>query len=65
LEYSRVRVLEEVPEDLYGPAYATATTVADSPNPTKAKEFVAMLVAEKGQAVFRKYDLPSLDAESK
>ena len=60
LQYSRVRILQEVPEELYGPAYATAATLVQSANPAKAKEFVALLVSEQGQAIFRKYDLPSL-----
>ena len=60
LQYSRVRILEEVPEDLYGPAHATAAAMVKAPNPAKAQEFLELLVSEEGQAVFRKYDLPSL-----
>ena len=60
LQYSRVRILEEVPEDLYGPAYATAAAMVKATNPAKAQEFLEFLVSEEGQAVFRKYDLPSL-----
>jgi len=60
LQYSRVRIIKEVPEDLYGPAYATAAALVNAPNPSKAREFLELLVSEEGQAVFRKYDLPSL-----
>ena len=60
LQYSRVRVLEEVPKDLYGPAYATAAALIEAPNPAKAKEFLDLLLSAEGQAVLRKYDMPSL-----
>lgn len=65
LEYSRVRVLEEVPQDLYGPAYATAAVLNQSPSPALAKEFVGLLVSDEGQGIFRKYDLPSLGKDAK
>jgi molybdate transport system substrate-binding protein len=63
LQYSRVRILEEVPKSLYGPAYVTAAPLVDPPNPEKAREFIALLLSKEGQDMFRKYDLPSMDSK--
>lgn len=58
IQYSRVRVLDEVPKDLYGPAYATAAVLTNSPNAAKAKEFIGLLLSEEGRAILAEYDLP-------
>lgn len=58
IQYSRVRVLGEVPKDLYGPAYATAALLAGSPNPELAREFLDMLLDDEGRAILEEFDLP-------
>jgi len=58
IQYSRVRVLGEVPKDLYGPAYATAAVLVASPNAAKAQEFVGLLLSEEGRAILAEFDLP-------
>jgi len=60
IEYSKVSVLEPMPPDAYGPAYATAVVLKDSPQRQLATAFVDMLVAPEGQAVLRKFDMPAL-----
>jgi molybdate transport system substrate-binding protein len=58
IQYSRVRVLEEVPKDLYGPAYATAAILTNSPNAAQAKEFIGLLLSDEGRTILAEYDLP-------
>lgn len=60
LEYSKVRVIEPVPPGTYGPAFATVGILRKAANPELAHEYVAFLLSDAGQGIFRSYDLPSL-----
>jgi len=60
LEYCKVRIIQSVPNDLYGPAYASAVVLKTAPNPGLAEAFIDMLLSENGQAILRAYELPSL-----
>jgi len=58
LEYSRVRVLQKVPDELYGPAYGCIGILADSPNRELAERFIAFLYSPKGRAILEKLGVP-------
>ena len=60
LAYSKVRIIESVPDRLYGPAYATIALLKDSPNRDLGAEFVKLLRAKEGQAILARYELPCL-----
>ena len=64
LEYSRVRVIQSVPNDMYGPAYAAAVVLKNARQAALAEEFVQMLLAEDGQRILRSYDLPCLPSQA-
>jgi len=60
LEYSKVRVIQSVPENLYGPARATLAVMSTASRRDLADEFVKMAFSEPGRAVFAKFDMPCL-----
>lgn len=60
IEYSKVSVLDPMPPDTYGPAYATAVVLKDSPRRQLAIAFADMLVSPAGQKVLHKFDMPAL-----
>ena len=60
LEYSKVRVIESVPADLYGPAYATVAVLSTKAHRDLADEFVALVFSEAGAKIMGKYDMPCL-----
>jgi molybdate transport system substrate-binding protein len=62
LEYSKVRIIESVPGELYGPAYASIAVLKDSPNRDLGAAFVKLVVSDKGQALLAKYEVPCLDS---
>jgi molybdate transport system substrate-binding protein len=60
LEYSKVRVIQSVPSELYGPAYATLAVMASASHRETADEFVKLAFSEAGRAVLAKFDMPCL-----
>ena len=64
LEYCKVRIIQSVPDDLYGPAYASAAVLKTAPNAGLAEAFIDMLLSADGQAILRSYELPSLKPEA-
>lgn len=64
LEYSKVRIVESVPADLYGPAYATIAVVADTPRRALAEAFIELVLSPVGRETMAAYDLPSLEGEA-
>lgn len=62
LEYSKVRIIESVPAELYGPAYASIALLKDSPNRDLGAAFVKLVLSEEGQALLAKYEVPCLDS---
>ena len=61
LEYSKVRIVESVPREAYGPAYASIALLRDSPNRELGSSFVSMVMSAAGQAVLAKYEVPCMD----
>lgn len=57
LEYAKVRVIQSVPAEYYGPAYASIALLNES---QLARAFVDLILSSEGQAVFKSYDLPCL-----
>jgi molybdate transport system substrate-binding protein len=60
LEYSKVRVIESVPGDFYGPAYATVAVMSSTTHRELADEFVTLMFSEVGTQTLAKYDMPCL-----
>ncbi|NOY81553.1 MAG: molybdate ABC transporter substrate-binding protein [Kiritimatiellaeota bacterium] len=58
LAYSKVRILEKVPINLYDPAYGSIGILAGAPRRDLAEEFVALVLSPEGQAILAKYDVP-------
>lgn len=61
LEYAKVRVIQSVPKEYYGPAHAAVAVLREAPEAALANAFVDLLLSAEGQAVFKAYDLPCLD----
>ncbi len=64
LEYSRVRILESVPEDSYDPAFACIATLAKAAHPQLAGEFVQFLLSPEGQDLLDSHDIPRLEPKA-
>jgi len=60
LEYSKVRILEKVPFDTYGPAYACIAPLISSQNRKLADEFIGYLLSKAGQDLLRSKDVPTV-----
>jgi molybdate transport system substrate-binding protein len=61
LDYSKVRIIESVPNELYGPAYATVALLKAARNRKQGAAFIELLLSEEGQAVLANYEVPCLD----
>ncbi|MBT4820160.1 MAG: molybdate ABC transporter substrate-binding protein [Lentisphaerae bacterium] len=62
LEYSKIRILEKVPFNTYGPAYACIAPLLSSQNRTLADKFVSYLLSKAGQDLLKSKDVPALTA---
>lgn len=62
LEYSKVRIIESVPQNLYDPAYACIAPLTATPRRQLADVFTAFLLSEAGQKIMREYDIPPVAA---
>ncbi len=60
LAYSKVRILEAVPKEMYGPAFAVIAPLSFSPRREVALAFIDYLLSEKGQALLAANDVPVL-----
>ena len=60
LEYSKVRIIESVPRDLYGPAYASIAILKNAAQRGIAERFIEVLLSDAGRAILTKYDVPAL-----
>jgi molybdate transport system substrate-binding protein len=60
LAYSKVRIIESVPADSYGPAYAGIAVLSASPRREAAETFIAYMLSPEGQELLRTYDVPPL-----
>lgn len=60
IEYSKVRVIQSVPADLYGPAYATLAVMATTTHRELADAFVQLVFSDPGVQIMAKYDMPCL-----
>ena len=60
LEYSKVRIIESVPRDLYGPAYACIAVLKNAAQRGIAERFVQFLLSDAGRELLTKYDVPAL-----
>lgn len=65
LEYSKVRVIQSVPGELYGPAYATVAIVGSTSHRDLADAFVQLVLSDAGKQIMAKYDLPCLAEAAK
>jgi len=57
LEYSKVRIVESVPPDSYGPAFACIAPLTES---ARAREFIEYLLSGAGQKLLGEHDIPIL-----
>ncbi len=64
LEYSKVRVIQSVPANLYGPAYATLAVVGTTTHRDLAEAFVQLVLSDEGKQIMGRYDLPCLPASA-
>jgi len=60
LAYSKVRILESVPADSYGPAYAVIAPLTASAHRETALKFVDFMLSEAGQKLLAEHDVPIL-----
>ncbi len=60
IEYSKVRVIQSVPAELYGPAYATVGVLAASTQRALADEFIQLMFSPAGEQILATYDMPCL-----
>lgn len=60
IEYSKVRVIQSVPAELYGPAYATVAVLSTTTQRALADEFARLVLSPEGVQIMAKYDMPSL-----
>jgi molybdate transport system substrate-binding protein len=60
LEYSKVRVIQSVPGDLYGPAYATVAVLTGARRRDLAEQYVALAFSAAGREILAKFDMPCL-----
>ncbi|MCK5804959.1 MAG: molybdate ABC transporter substrate-binding protein [Lentisphaeria bacterium] len=60
LEYSKIRIVESVPRELYGPAYAVVAPLSSAPNRARADQFVQFLLSDAGQTLLSENDVPVL-----
>lgn len=58
LEYSKVRVIQSVPGNLYGPASATLAVLNTASRRDLADAYVKLAFSEPGRAIFAKFDMP-------
>ena len=58
LAYSKIRIVQTVPKDTYGPAYACIAPLQDAAEPELAREFIAYLNSPAGRQLLRQYDVP-------
>ncbi len=64
MEYAKVRVIQSVPSELYGPANVTLAVMANSPRRDLADAFVKLLFSETGRAVLDKFEMPCVAGET-
>lgn len=60
LEYSKVRIIESVPVDSYGPAYACIAPLRSSAQRELALQFISFMRSPVGQDLLRQHDVPTL-----
>jgi len=60
LEYSKVRILQSLPPDSYGPAYASIAVLAATRERELANSFVRFLLSDAGGRLLEQYDVPVL-----